>query len=182
MKYKLPLFVLLGTLLPFSQNANARLLLGSNMPNTAVFVKSEFNGDSSITSVGVEMMAKQNHSNFGVIFTSAVGAAKVDNKQGEQEEFITWDNGMKLGYFNDFFIYAELGLDLFELAFKNDRGDNTYQIEKSNNDIDGYAGIGMGYHLKPFKIEAFTRVRQIDGYYWEAEEHIYSGVQLSLTF
>ncbi|WP_240915871.1 hypothetical protein [Pseudoalteromonas sp. Z1A2] len=88
------------------------------MPNTGMFIKSEFNGDSSITSAGVEMMVKQNYSNFGVVFTSAIGAAVIDNKQGEQEEFITWDNGMKLGYFNDFFIYAELGLDLFELALK----------------------------------------------------------------
>ncbi|MBB1329349.1 hypothetical protein H5087_08280 [Pseudoalteromonas sp. SR43-7] len=182
MKHILPLFVLLSTLLSFSQNANARFLLGNDMPNTGMFIKSEFNGDSSITSAGLEMMVKQNYSNFGVVFTSAIGAAVIDNKQGEQEEFITWDNGMKLGYFNDFFIYAELGLDLFELAFKNDRGDNTYQIEKSNNDIDGYAGIGAGYHFKPFKIEIFTRARQIDGDYWEAQEHIYSGVQLSFTF
>ncbi|MBB1355445.1 hypothetical protein H5072_15625, partial [Pseudoalteromonas sp. SR45-5] len=87
MKHILPLFVLLSTLLSFSQNANARLLLGNDMPNTGMFIKSEFNGDSSITSAGVEMMVKQNYSNFGVVFTSAIGAAVIDNKQGEQEEF-----------------------------------------------------------------------------------------------
>ncbi|PAJ74838.1 hypothetical protein CJF42_08510 [Pseudoalteromonas sp. NBT06-2] len=41
------------------------------------------------------------------------------------------------------------------------------------SDISIYGEVGL---------DLFTRLRQIDGHNWQAKEHLYSGLQLSISF
>jgi len=153
-------------------------------PNINLFVKSERNSTDSITSAGVEFMAKNNNSNFGAALTTALGSAEVFTKKGDRETFLTLDTGIKFGYFSDFFVYGEVGLDLIELAFYDDRKDHDYndRFDDDNNSIDGYMGVGIGVDSKPFRIEIYARAREIDSRYWEAQNHGYAGLQVSISF
>lgn len=153
-------------------------------PDMNLFVKSEHNSTDSITSAGIEVMAKNNYSNFGAAFTTALGSAEVFTKKGDRETFLTLDSGIKFGYFSDFFVYGEVGLDLIELAVYDDRDDHDYsdRYDDDHNNIDGYVGVGMGVDSKPFRIEIYARAREIDSRYWEAQNHGYAGLQVSISF
>ena len=194
MKRSIFLFFVLLLSLPSSAARLYLSPLGRAIPNSAIFIKSESNNTDIITSIGVEMMKKSNYSNFGFVFTSALGVAEVTSKNAVQENFITWDNGVKFGYFNRLFVYGEVGIELFELglrSFSEERNsqshsyryNNNYNYDNNNsNSTDGYAGIGIGYNFKPVKIELYSRARQIDGNNWESRKHIFSGIQLSFSF
>ena len=82
-----------------------------------LFVKSEHNSTDSITSAGIEVMAKNNYSNFGAAFTTALGSAEVFTKKGDRETFLTLDSGIKFGYFSDFFVYGEAASNLVISTF-----------------------------------------------------------------
>ena len=58
---------------------------------------------------------------------------------------------------------------------------NRRRYDDANN-IDGYVGVGAGIKFEHVQIEAFTRLRQIDGEYWKAENQAFAGVKLSLVF
>ncbi|NQY65936.1 MAG: hypothetical protein HRT38_20080, partial [Alteromonadaceae bacterium] len=61
----------------------------------------------------------------------------------------------------------------------NNYHNNDY--DESNN-IDAYVGIGLGIKFGHIQIETFARLREIDSTNWEAENHIYTGIQTSLSF
>ena len=102
-----------------------------------------------------------------------------------------------MGYFSDFSLYAEFGVDLAELAF-NDRSDDdylhnnkrynndfendNYDHRDSQNDIDGYIGIGSSFMIAQIKITGFIRFREISGHHWQAENNTFSGIELAAVF
>jgi hypothetical protein len=130
---------------------------------------------------------------LGFAVNANIGHAQVRDEQGFQHSFITWEGGMKIGYFSDFSLYAEFGVDLAELAF-NDRSDDSKgseytQFQNENfdhrdvdNDIDGYLGMGSSLTIAPIKISAFIRLREIDGHRWQAQENTFAGVELAVVF
>ncbi len=162
----------------------------NNDRNVSVFAKYEMNNADSITSAGFAVPFFKRHSDFGAYFTSALGVAEINDKKGVENDFLTWDTGVKFGYFSDVSIYGEVGFDLFEVMFKDrreyDEFDEGYQeyehVHDTDNEIDGYIGLGVGVDLKPIKIEFFSRIRQIDSDSWESKEHLYSGFQFAIAF
>ena len=168
--------------------------LAKNSP--AIFIKNESHNASTISSVGIEIPFGDPHSNFGAYMNSAIGYGDILDKTGDYNHYLTWDTGFKFGYFSDISIYGEVGLDFFEFILDdlNDKDEDKrnyyhenedydyFDTESQDDDIDGYIGVGIGLDLKPFKIDLFTRLRQIDGRNWEAKEHLYTGLQLSVTF
>jgi len=171
-------------------------LASSNNYSPAIFVKNESHNENSISSIGLEIPFGDPNSNFGAYMTSAIGYGDITDKTGDNNNYLTWDTGLKFGYFSDISIYGEVGLDLFELIWDDlndkDEDETTYyyeneeydyfDTERHDNNLDGYIGFGIGLDLKPLKIDIFTRLRQIDGHNWEAKEHLYSGLQLSISF
>lgn len=171
------------------------LASANNFP-PAIFAKNESHNTDSISSIGIEIPFGDPHSHFGAYMTSAIGYADITDKTGNSNDYLTWDTGFKFGYFSDISIYGEVGLDLFELIWDDlndkDEDERTYyydneeydyfDTERQDDDIDGYIGVGIGFNLKPIKIDVFTRLRQIDGNNWESKEHLYSGLQLSIVF
>ncbi|MFT5677346.1 MAG: hypothetical protein ACI808_003298 [Paraglaciecola sp.] len=158
-----------------SQNASAQKGIG-------VFVKHEFNSTDNITGVGVS----QNYASVSNMLVgqvnSSINFAEVLTEDQVLEEFLTWEIGGKMGYFSDFFIYIEAGIDVTELAFSDERDDCCRDFSNDDNNIDGYAGLGAGLDLGQFRFEVFSRVRQIDTRNWKSESHVFYGAQLSLLF
>ena len=178
-----PLFLTLFASLVFFPSIS--FASSHDSPDMNVFVKSEHNSTDSITSAGVEFMAKNNYNNFGAAFTTALGSAEVTTKKNNRETFLTLDTGIKFGYFSDFFVYGEVGLDLIELVLHDSREDHDYinrYDDDDPNDIDGYVGVGFGFDSKPFRVEIYARAREIDSSYWEAQKHGYAGLQVSISF
>lgn len=134
-----------------------------------LFFKLEYNSIDLIILVGIEFMVKNNYSNFGVVFIMVLGLVEVFIKKGDWEIFFILDSGIKFGYFSDFFVYGEVGLDLIEFVFYDDWKDYDYSdcYDDDYNNIDGYVGVGMGVDLKLFRIEIYVRVWEIDSCYWE---------------
>ncbi|WP_091989267.1 hypothetical protein [Pseudoalteromonas denitrificans] len=165
------------------------LYASSNNISPTIFIKNEIHGNDSIVSFGLEVPLKKSHSNFGAYVTSALGYAEVTDKTNHQNNFLTLDTGLKFGYFSDISIYGEVGIDLFDTflngeVFDSEKDDDEYDYHNTkshDSDVDGYIGVGIGIDLKPIKVEAFTRIRQIDSHAWEAKEHIFSGIQVSIS-
>ncbi|MFT4937755.1 MAG: hypothetical protein ACI88A_000773 [Paraglaciecola sp.] len=157
------------------QNASAEKGIG-------VFVKHEFNSTDTITGVGVS----KNYASLANMLVgqvnSSINFAEVLTEDQVLEEFLAWEVGGKLGYFSDFFIYIEAGIDLTELAFSQERDDCCRDLSNDNNNIDGYAGLGAGLDLGKLRLEVFSRVRQIDTRSWTSKSHVFYGAQLSLLF
>jgi hypothetical protein len=147
-----------------------------------VFVKHEFNSTDNITGVGIS----QNYASISKVLVgqvnSSINFAEILTQDQVLEEFLAWEIGGKLGYFSDFFIYVEAGIDLTELAFSNERDDCCRDFTHDDNNIDGYAGLGGGVDLGVLRLELFTRLRQIDSKNWQSESHVFYGAQLSLLF
>ena len=147
-----------------------------------MFVKHEFNSTDSITGVGIS----QNYASLSNMLVgqvnSSINYAEVLTEGQVLEDFLAWEVGGKIGYFSDFFIYIEAGIDLTELAFSDERDDCCEDFSNDNNNIDGYAGLGAGVDLGEFRIEVFSRVRQIDTRNWTSESHVFYGAQMSLLF
>ncbi len=170
----------------------------------AVFAKYEVNGDDYINGIGSEIWLTDNLSNLGLAVTSSLGKGKVTDTYGWQQEYISWDFGLKYGYFSDVFAYVEVGVDVGELILQDrdeDEYDDSYYdgelvIEiadavlfgesrkryDQDNDVDAYFGAGIGIKQQHFAIEAFSRYRQIDGEYWKAENQVFTGVKLTVFF
>lgn len=154
-------------------------------------VKNEWRKDDRIQSIGIEALTFIDSTPIGFAFNSSFAYADVSVENSRRREnYMAWDTGIKIGYFGRVFVYAEFGVDLFdmvlhdlsgkELKYREDRWQQ--YDDKHRNNIDGYAGLGMGLNVAPFKIEAFTRARQIDGDDWRAENVWFSGVQVSVAF
>jgi hypothetical protein len=167
-------------------------------PHFGFFVKHEVNGDNYIAGVGSEIWLVNSSSNFGASFLTSIGQAQAIDVNGQEHDYVAWELGMKLGYFSDVFAYAEVGFDLGELAFQDRDEDGDYRIYQGQgdsdfvianrshyddaNNIDGYIGIGAGFKFSQLQIEAFTRLRQVDGEFWKADNQAYAGAKLSVVF
>lgn len=171
--------------------------------DVSLYYKNESNGDNQFTGFGTSILIKNERSHLGASFNTSVNNAEVIDNTGHFQEFIAWEAGVKLGYFSNVFFYGEAGFDLGEFIF-DDRNETveeyiysgyddfghyyeeveTYYVDYDNDDnkIDAYVGIGAGIHLGNLTLEAFSRVRQIDGDYWAAPNTTYSGIQVSYTF
>lgn len=178
------------------------LLLSLNSyANTAndysIYLHQGANDSDYYSSVGVEVIHRKRNSYLGVSVTSSLGYARVTDTMNDQHSFIAWEGGMKVGYFADFSLYAEFGVDLLELAFF-DRDDDEYSHNNkryssdfendnfdhrySNNNIDGYIGIGSSLIIGQLKVTGFVRLREISGYNWRAKNHAFSGIELAVIF
>ncbi len=154
----------------------------------SIFIKNEFNGDDSISGLGVELLLKKKANNFGFAINSTIGAAEVTDTDGFLQNYIAWEVGMKLGYFSKLSLYGEVGFDLAETIFQDRENDNEFhghQIDNgydNQNDIDGYIGIGAGMNFGNVQINAYSRLRQIDGKNWKAKKQNFTGIILAFSF
>ena len=88
--------------------------------------------------------------------------------------------------------FALLFIAFFILQFLSIFNANAYESPKfgffiknevnDGNNISGIVGIGAGVKFDHLQIEAFTRLRQIDGEYWKAENQAFTGAKLSVVF
>lgn len=161
-----------------------------------VYLHHDANDTDHYSSIGVEIIHRKMGSNLGFSLTSSLGYARVNDTFDHQHGFIALEGGVKFGYFADFSLYTEFGVDLLELAF-NDRSDHEYShnhaynsdFENDNfghedydNDIDGYIGIGSSITVEQIKITGFIRLREISGYDWQAKNNTFSGIELAIVF
>ena len=147
-----------------------------------LFYSYESNGADYFTSVGVGMTFKNSETNLGVQLNTSLGSAEVLAEDGYLEDFVSWEGGLKLGYFSNFSIYVEGGVDLSELFFHDLRYDDYEHEHGYEDDLDAYVGFGIGFGSEAFQLDLFVRAREIDSKYWEAESDVFSGVQISVNF
>ena len=141
--------------------------------------------DDYITGIGIGFNTTNKHSKFGIELTTTLNNASVLTTDGFIEEFSAWEGSIRYGYFSDAFVYAEVGIDLTELLFKDIRNDNNFFRQESDNNseqIDAFIGIGAGINIGKVKLEGFTRLREIDSPYWQADSNLFTGVQFSIRF
>ncbi|WP_462164861.1 hypothetical protein [Pseudoalteromonas xiamenensis] len=105
----MPILLILGLLFTCSVHANSTY---QNATSIGMIFKNEWHDSDTITGVGIEAMGYFNRSPFGFSVSSALGIADVSvkNQQGK-ESYATLDTGIKVGYFEDVFVYGEVGLD-----------------------------------------------------------------------
>lgn len=148
-----------------------------------IFVKHEFNDTDNITGLGISYLAQKFNSNFLGEGLTSISNVKVLDNFGEFQEYIAWDVGLRMGYYNDIFLYIEAGLDVLELTVRDLKNDDDYFYDdEDGNGIDGYAALGGGFLTDRVRLELFIKARKIDGDYWESEHQIFYGAQFSLTF
>jgi len=156
----------------------------NNYDAIAVFVKSESHNKDTLSSIGISALFKNPRTNFGLKVNTAIGTADIHDDTLYKQEYLSWEAGIKIGYFSKLFFYGELGVDLAEFIL-HDRDDEYESYDRHHhhdNDVDGYIGMGAGINFGKVQLEAFTRLRQIDSDGWKAQHFTYSGVQLSLSF
>jgi len=162
-----------------------------------IFLHHDANDNDHYSAVGVEVIHRNLNSYLGMAVNSTIGYARVNDRYNYEHGFIAWEAGVKIGYFSDLSLYAEFGVDLAELAF-NDRSDDDYphnnkhyntDFENDNfdhrdsqNDIDGYIGIGSSLMIEQLKITGFIRFREISGHHWQAKNNTFSGIELAIVF
>jgi len=160
----------------------------------SIFYSYESNGDDFISGIGADLIFVNSESKLGFGLTTALNYAEVRTEHGFIEDYNAWEGGFKFGYFSNVQIYGEVGIDLTELLFHDFRWDDDYYHDHHHDDyyshshhsrddhIDAYVGVGAGFKLGPLKIDAFSRLREIDSRYWEADEEHFTGVKFSINF
>ena len=147
------------------------------------FFSHESSGEDTITSIGTGITIVNSESNLGFQLNTSIANAEVLSDDGYIEDYFAWEGSVKVGLFSNISIYGEAGIDLSELLFDDYRHDrHDYYYTRYSDDIDAYLGFGAGVQLGPLKVEAYSRVREIDSLYWEAQSENFSGVQFSLNF
>ncbi len=161
--------------------------------NIYYFVKSEQNEQDRISGLGIEWLNVDRYNRFGISANSVLSVAQVIDEQGYQQEYFAWEYGLKWGYFSDYWLYGEAGVDVFELIFKDhDNDDGNYSRNEQHHDdsyhyhshdsLDLYLGLGFGIELKPFVVETSMRLRNIDAPSWQAKNLMFANVQLGFKF
>jgi len=146
------------------------------------FYSYESNGADYFSSVGVGTTFKNSETNLGIQINTSLGTAEVIAQDGYIEDFVSWEGGVKLGYFSNLSLYVEGGIDLSELFFHDLRYDDYEHEYGYEDDLDAYLGAGVGFRAGAIQIDGFVRMREIDSRYWEARSESFSGVQISLNF
>ena len=157
--------------------------------DTSIFYTYESNGDDYIAGIGAGITFVDEGSKLGFGFTTSLNNAEVRTEYGYIEDYVSWEGAIKFGYFSNVSVYGEVGVDLAELLFHDLRYDDHDHDHHHHDDdyhyddhIDGYVGVGAGIKLGGLKVEAFSRLREVDSKYWEAESDVFTGVQFSLNF
>ena len=183
----LKLLALLGFgLLSFASSVHADHDIHSNNNGNAsvrLFSTYEASGTDYIEGVGIGFTTKNPDTKLGFEFSTSINNAEVRATDGYIEDYFAWQGSAKVGLFSNISIYAELGVDLTELFFHDLRYDvHDEYYDEYQDDIDAFVGVGAGLKAGPLQIEAFTRLREIDSRYWEAESEVFTGAQLSISF
>jgi len=180
----LKLLTLLGFgLLSFTSSALGDHSNDYDIVSVRLFSTYEANGRDYIEGIGVGFITKNPDTKLGFEFSTSFNNAQVRATDGYIEDYFAWQGTAKFGLFSNISVYAELGVDLTELLFHDLRYDNHEEYyDDYHDDIDAFVGVGAGVKAGPLKLEAFSRLREIDSRYWEAESEVYTGAQLSLIF
>ncbi len=176
------LIILAVCLISFVSGVHGDHLNANGEASVRLFTIYEANGRDYIEGVGVGFAITNPDTKLGFEFSTSFNNAQVRATDGYIENYFAWQGSAKFGLFSNLSIYAELGVDLSELIFHDLRYD--YHDEYNNDyhdDVDAFVGIGTGLMAGPLKIEAFSRLREIDSRYWEAEAEVFSGFQLSIS-
>lgn len=144
-----------------------------------VFVKNEINDTDSISGIGFSGILSDRYSNIKSEVITSLNTATVVDSSGYQQEFLGLDLGLRVGYYNDIFMYVEGGFDVFESAFKDKDIFGEYYYE---DHVDGYAALGAGVQAGNLRVEGYVKARQIDSEYWTANKSLFYGMQFSLAF
>ena len=148
-----------------------------------LFSTYEVSGEDYIQGVGIGFAIKNPDTKLGFEFSTSINNAEVTATDGYIENYFAWQGSAKFGLFSTISVYAELGVDLTELFFHDLRYDvHDEYYDEYHDDIDAFVGVGAGLKAGPLQIEAFTRLREIDSRYWEAESEVFTGAQLSISF
>lgn len=156
--------------------------------DASLYYTYEANGEDYIYGIGVALTYTDPDSNLGFMVTTSLNDATVTALDGYEENYAAWEAGLKFGLFSDISLYGEVGVDLSELLFHdiryhyNDCFRCGGYYDEFHDDIDAYVGFGAGIDIGPFKVEAFTRHREIDSRYWESASEQFSGFQVSVNF
>ncbi|TQV75032.1 hypothetical protein FLL45_08815 [Aliikangiella marina] len=156
--------------------------------DAALYYTYEANGDDYIYGVGISLTYTDPETDLGFVVTTSLNDATVTAFDGIEENYAAWEAGLKFGIFSNISLYGEVGIDLSELLFHdlryhyNDCFRCGGYYDEYHDDIDAYVGFGAGVNVGPFKVEGFTRYREIDSRYWEARSEQFSGFQVSINF
>lgn len=119
---------------------------------------------------------------------------------GDNISFTNLDTSLRLGRFDDFSLYGEIGVALDELAFDEEETeyyDHYGYRHRSSGPIDWFAGFGGGLQLDFLQLNAFARYRYLrsleqqyyheplwqQGYLPMPEPHQwFAGIELSFRF
>jgi len=180
----LQLLALLGFgLLSFTSSADSYQSNGHDDTSVRLFSTYEANGRDYIKGIGVGFTTKNPDTKLGFEFSTSFNNAKVRATDGYIEDYFAWQGTAKIGLFSNISVYAELGVDLTELLFHDLRyGYHDEYYDYYHDNIDAFVGVGAGIKAGPLKFEAFSRLREIDSRYWEAESEVFTGAQLSINF
>ena len=143
---------------------------------TRVYLTTESRNQQTISGLGVQFIVLAPRSELGIGIFSSLNHAKIYDQQGDIQQFAQWGVGGKLGYFDFFELYTEIGIDMSEgmgnLAyvslFERDEYDEFNSFEQDKNDdlpfnVDAFIGVGTGININQFiTVGAFARYRQID--------------------
>lgn len=179
-------FVIAGICLLGSANTFARHGGHSNHPDSSFpsfYYTYESNGKDYITGVGTSITFKDSQTNLGFGVSSSLNYAEVRATDGYLEDYFAWEAALRFGYFSKLSIYGEVGIDLTEALFHDLRyHDDDHYYDEYEDDVDAYFGAGIGINFGRLRVEGFSRLREIDSRYWEAESEVFSGVQVSINF
>jgi hypothetical protein len=180
----LKLLTLLGFgLLSFTSSAYGDHSNDIGVASVRLFSTYEANGRDYVEGIGVGSTTKNPDTKLGFEFSTSFNNAEVRATDGYIEEYFAWQGSAKFGLFSNISVYAELGVDLTEFLFHDLRYDNHVEYYGDyHDDIDAFVGVGAGVKAGPLQFEAFTRLREIDSRYWEAESEVFTGAQLSISF
>lgn len=154
----------------------------NNEASVRLFTTYETNGRDYIEGIGVGFATINPDTKLGFEFSTSFNNAEVRATDGYIENYFAWQGSAKFGLFSNLSVYAELGLDLTELIFHDLRyGYQDGYYDEYHDDIDAFVGVGAGLKAGPLNIEAFSRLREIDSRYWEAESEVFTGLQLSIS-
>ena len=146
-----------------------------------LFYSFESNHMDQIQGIGLEYIAVNKPTNLGIGLTSSINVAEVISQSGYTENYMAIEASLKVGYFSDVSLFAEIGYDLGEDFIYDDKEDDHYNHDyHQHNRIDSYLGIGIGIKLNKVTLESFARYRNIDSDYWHAENSAFYGLRISI--
>ena len=159
--------------------------------DSGIYYSFESSAGDHYSGIGFATTFKSEESHFGINLATSLSEASVMTDLGFNEHFLAWEGHVKIGYFSKFSVYGEFGFDIGELLSPDFRqiDDIIFDAlvededrESHGRDIDTYVGIGAGINLGKLNISAFSRVRDINSEYWQAENDVFTGVQFSISF